>query len=341
MLVAAFHDLVWRKKRFAIAMAATALVFAMSLVMSGLAASFPNETRRMDQRLGAGVYLADASANGPFYSGSVIAMSLAPTGSAGVLFAVTSIEGESGPEQAGLFGVEPGKLGNPRVSGGRTLQSNGEAVVSTKFGKRVGETLTLASLELTVVGLTNDVTIFGGQGTVFLTLHDAQLLRTGGQPVATMFLAPVGTPTPAGLKAFTAAQARADLLRPMLSATDSVTFVTILLWIVAACIIGSVVFLSAMERTRDFAVFKATGASTQAIAVGLVAQAVVLALVASLVAIALGLVMAPFFPMPVEIPLSAIAFLPVLAIAMGCLASLIGLRKAMKVPPGLAFSGAT
>ena len=35
----------------------------------------------------------------------------------------------------------------------------------------------------------------------------------------------------------------------------------ILLWIVAACIVGSIVYVSAIERTRDFAVFKATGAS--------------------------------------------------------------------------------
>ena len=36
MILAALRDLQWRWKRFAIAIAATALVFSMSLVMSGL-----------------------------------------------------------------------------------------------------------------------------------------------------------------------------------------------------------------------------------------------------------------------------------------------------------------
>ena len=56
----------------------------------------------------------------------------------------------------------------------------------------------------------------------------------------------------------------------------------IMLWIVAACIIASVLYLQAMERTRDFAVFKATGTSTMAIGMGLALQAVVLSLAAAL-----------------------------------------------------------
>ena len=64
-------------------------------------------------------------------------------------------------------------------------------------------------------------------------------------------------------------QAREDILRPLQNAAQSIDFVRILLWIVAACIVASIVYLSAMERTRDFAVFKATGTSNGSLAGGL------------------------------------------------------------------------
>ena len=43
MILASWRDLLWRRKRFAIALVATALVFSMSLVMSGVSQSFPRE----------------------------------------------------------------------------------------------------------------------------------------------------------------------------------------------------------------------------------------------------------------------------------------------------------
>ena len=113
----------------------------------------------------------------------------------------------------------------------------------------------------------------------------------------------------------------------------------ILLWIVAACIIGSIVYLSAMERTRDFAVFKATGTSNGALGGGLALQAVILAVAAAVLASVIAMLLAPVFPLPVEIPTSAFVILFGIAIAVGLLASLAGLRRAVKVEPALAFGG--
>ena len=53
MLRAALRDLQWRRKRFVIAMAGVALVFAMGLVMTGLAASFSMEVDRTLDAIGA------------------------------------------------------------------------------------------------------------------------------------------------------------------------------------------------------------------------------------------------------------------------------------------------
>ena len=58
-----------------------------------------------------------------------------------------------------------------------------------------------------------------------------------------------------------------DLRRPLKKATSTISFLRVLLWIIAAGIIGSVLYLQAIERTRDFAVFKATGVSSRTLLV--------------------------------------------------------------------------
>jgi putative ABC transport system permease protein len=91
---------------------------------------------------------------------------------------------------------------------------------------------------------------------------------------------------------------------------------------------------------RDFAVFKATGTSTPALASGLALQAVIVSLVAALFGAIFALLLAPNFPMPAEIPVSSFVILPIVAILVGGLASLAGLRRAVTVSPALAFGGA-
>jgi putative ABC transport system permease protein len=99
------------------------------------------------------------------------------------------------------------------------------------------------------------------------------------------------------------------------------------------------VYLSALERSRDFAVFKAAGVSTGRIGVGLAVQAVLIALTASIVGGALAMFIAPKFPMDVIISRGSLFFLPLLAVVVGLLASLVGLNRVAKVQPALAFGG--
>jgi putative ABC transport system permease protein len=243
------------------------------------------------------------------------------------------------PEDINLFGVVRGGIGEPELTDGRALEGPGEAIVDRELSVDVGETFTMSGREWEVVGETKNTTINGGIPTVFIGLDDAQELLLLG-PLA---LAIVATGTPAGtvdgLEFMTNDEAREDILRPLQNAAQSIDFVRILLWIVAACIVGSIVYLSAMERTRDFAVFKATGTSNGSLAGGLAIQAVILSVAAAILAAIIATLLAPVFPLPVEIPMSAYLWLFVIAIAVGLLASLAGLRRAVKVEPALAFGG--
>jgi putative ABC transport system permease protein len=243
------------------------------------------------------------------------------------------------PEDINLFGVVRGGIAEPELTDGRALDGPGEAIVDRELGLDVGATFTMGGREWEVVGETKNTTINGGIPTVFIGLDDAQeLLRLG--PIASAIVA-TGEPTGTvdGLEFMTNDDAREDILRPLQNAAQSIDFVRILLWIVAACIVGSIVYLSAMERTRDFAVFKATGTSNGSLAGGLAIQAVILSVAAAILAAIIATLLAPVFPLPVEIPVSAYLWLFVIAITVGLLASLAGLRRAVKVEPALAFGG--
>ena len=113
----------------------------------------------------------------------------------------------------------------------------------------------------------------------------------------------------------------------------------VLLWIVAALIVASVVYLTVLERTRDFAVFKATGVSNRAIGAGICLQAVIISVVASLLGIVLAFLLSPLFPMDVVISTGSMVALPLLAVAVGVLAGLFGVRRTTKVAPATAFGG--
>jgi putative ABC transport system permease protein len=112
-----------------------------------------------------------------------------------------------------------------------------------------------------------------------------------------------------------------------------------LLWIVAVLIVGSLVYLSTLERLRDFAVFKAIGVPTRSILAGLALQAIIVALLAAALGVILAQLLAPLFPMTVVMPMRAYLALPAIAIAVGLLASAAGLRRAVAVDPALAFGG--
>src|ERR1700720_639999 len=66
MLIAALRDMQWRKRRFVIATLSTAIIFAMTLVLTGLANGFRVEAEKTVDSLGVDLFLVKAGASGPF-----------------------------------------------------------------------------------------------------------------------------------------------------------------------------------------------------------------------------------------------------------------------------------
>jgi len=348
MLMAALRDMQWRKRRFVIAVLSTAIIFAMTLVLTGLANGFRVEAEKTVDALGVDEFVVKEGASGPFVGATPfapvdlgrIAGLPGVTAAAPLVYAGGTVTVGDATRNADLFGAPEAGPGMPITSEGRAPSTPDEVAVSSTLGRHLGDEIEIASRKLRIVGIVENSTALANLPNVFLTTAGAQQLVYGGQPlVASVGIRGTPTEVPAGYHAVDRAGAIADLLRPLKVAVNSITIVAIMLWIVAALVVGSVIYLSALERLRDFAVFKAIGVPTRNIAAGLAMQAIVVALLAALVGAVLSLALGPLFPMQVIVPGAAFVALPVIAVLIGLIASATGLRRAVSVDPAIAFGG--
>src|SRR5215211_1014547 len=161
MLIAALRDMQWRKRRFVIAILSTAIIFGMTLVLTGLANGFRAEAQRTVDSLGADLFLVKEGASGPF----VGATPFAPVdlrriaGSPGVVAASplvyaggTVTLGDS-TRNADLFGAPERGPGMPTVSQGRPPSTLEEVAASSTLGRGVGDEIEIASRRLRIVGI--------------------------------------------------------------------------------------------------------------------------------------------------------------------------------------------
>lgn len=344
MWLITLRDLQWRRRRFAIAVIATAVVFALALLLSGVSSSFDNEINRTVRSFHADAWLIERGSLGPFTGPTAFPASRAAEvrKSAGVdradpvaiLRATTTTPST---RNVNVIGVVTGGVGAPE---GVTLGKRA-AVVDGSIGLHRGDRLDLNGTTFDVVSVTDGMTYFAGIPNVIVSLEDAQQLGLGGAPLATAIVVQ-GTPSspPAGLSMLSNHDVKVDLARPIHQAKQTISLIRWLLWAVAAGIIGAMVYLSALERGRDFAVLKAIGLSTRSVLAGLVLQAVLLALASAVLALAFEFAMAPASALAVEVSAADLVLLPVVAVVVGGLASLIALRRAVGVDPALAFGGA-
>ena len=186
-----------------------------------------------------------------------------------------------------------------------------------------------------------DTTLLAGVPLVFMAPDDAQdLVFRSRDVISAVLVDGEVTSVPEGMVLMSLDEIGNDTLQPLDGAIASIDLVRVLLWIVAAVIIGSVVYLSALERQRDFAVLKAIGTSNRTLLASLALQAVLVALAAVALAAVLQIFLAPAFPLTVRVPARAFWQLPLLAVIVALLAGAFGMRRVARSDPAAAFAGA-
>lgn len=349
------RDLQHRALRFGMAIFGTALLFAMVILVGGVAAGFSSSATSTVNAMNEGTWILPEGASGAFTSYAAFDAGLADEVVADdevvplliMRGVATSADADAvDPSSAEatqdivLVGHAEAGLGGPPVDVGRAASGPGEVVASSAAELPIGSSVRVGERDLEVVGTADGMTMFAGTPLLFVDLEVARQIAVEGRPAATALLT-AGTVSslPDELVAIAATAVADDALRLIEDAVGTIDIINVLLWIVAASVIGAVVYLSALDRLRDFAVLKAIGASTRSLLVGLAVQATLVAVVAAVLAIGLAELLLPVFPLHVAIDRGTFIRLPLLAVGVGLVASLGGLRRAVGVDPAAAFSG--
>jgi putative ABC transport system permease protein len=350
MLAVTLADLRYRYRQFLIAVVGAGVVLAMAILLAGVAAGFGVEINRT-----VGGEHADRWVVSDKSQGRLTAVASFPAASAAAVAAQAGVGATAGfvlvPQEAvrvgdtnttgSIVGVVPHHLGSPVVSSGRPLDDRGgEAVVDPAIGAHVGDDITIGARRFRVVGTVADRTLLGGMANIYISLPDAQAVAFGGQSLVTAILT-TGVPrrAPAGLMVLTNSQVEHQTLETLGGATGSIANLRDLMWVIAAIIVAALVYVSALQRVRDFAVFKALGSSSGVLFASLCLQSVLVTLIAAGFGAAVSTPLKGVFQQPVAVPASAFVTLPIVAVVVGLLSSLVALRTATRADPVAAFGG--
>ena len=342
MWLLTLRDLTHRAARFVVVILATAVVFTLLFLMTGLVEQFNQEPFLSVDAIGDDNWVVPSGVSGPVTATSTldpaIASQLESEGLEPVLMARGTLTVDDIASESVVLGHVPGGSVAPPLTSGQQVSAGGEVVVDETTGVDVGDRIRLSDASFTVVGITSDTTLLAGQPIVFVGIDDVREVLFGGAPATSALL---GTPdvVPEGVTVLTPTQVAEDALGPLESAISSIDLIRILLWAVAAIIIGAVVYLSALERSRDFAVLRAVGAPIRKLGGSLALQALIIALVAVAVAAVLQFLLVPVFPMTVRVPARSLWQLPLLSVIVALVAAAGGMRRVRRTDPAHAFAG--
>jgi putative ABC transport system permease protein len=184
------RDLQWRRRRFLIAVLATALVFAMTLLMTGITSSMHAENNHIARRFEADAWLVALGTSGPFTATALIPETDAAIVAAEpgvrradpiVVFRSTIPRGAT-LRDVNVLGLRFGGIGAPRVGTGRTPSAEGEVLADTALGLHLGQTVPVSGHPVRVVGLVTGVSYYFGTPTLVMSVRDVQQIALGGGP---------------------------------------------------------------------------------------------------------------------------------------------------------------
>jgi putative ABC transport system permease protein len=175
MLAITLRDLQFRARQFLIAVLGAGLVFAMTLLLAGMAASFHAEIKRTVHAVGVDGWVLPAGTSGPFTAvGSLPTTTVATVSAlsgvhaAGPL-AITLEAAQDGRRyvRVTMIGAPVGGLGAVAPSHGRPVSADGQAVVDSRLHVGIGRAFTVSGRSFTVVGLVSGHTLNGGSPDVW------------------------------------------------------------------------------------------------------------------------------------------------------------------------------
>lgn len=347
MALMTLRDMVYRARRYLVVGVAMSIVFTLLYLMDGLVEQFNQEPYLTVAAIGAETWVLPAGSSGPFTSSATLSDEHVEAVSSGpaltpLVVARATLSDDGRSQEALVVGHPVGGLGTPPVVAGGSVRGAGELVVDRSSGVAVGDQVRVGDRPFTVAGSSADTTLLAGLPVVFMPIADARgALFGGAQVVSALVSVDPRLQVPDGLAVASADEVAADALGPLESAVASIDLIRGLLWFMAATIVGGVLYLTVLERQRDFAVLKALGGTNRQLLSSLALQALTITTAAVAVATLLQSLIAPWFPLTVRVPPSAYWQVPLVAMGVALVATRAGSARVRSTDPVLAFGGPT
>jgi putative ABC transport system permease protein len=374
----AWRDIRHKLGRFLLTCVGLSLLLAVVVTMAGIYRGQTADALALLRAIKADIWIVEANTLGPFAEASrvpgdtrEIIARVDGIVEAGAI-TLQNVQIVRGERRARLqvVGYEPGRPGGPtQLTAGREItRSRFELIADQQTGLALGETIRLGRNDYTVVGMTSGIVTLSGDSIVYMTLRDAQQLQfdlappaarreaaRGAQRTQTDFInavvARVSPSVPVSeiaeiierwkhLAALTADdQERLLTLTVIERAQRQIGLFMTMLTIVSAVIIALIVYTLTMDKIRAIATLKLIGAPDRTIVALIVQQALSMGIIGYLAGAALVFVFKGWFPRRVVMLEWDIIALFGLVVVVCILASMLGVRAALRVDAARALTG--
>lgn len=335
--------------------AVVALIAFMVFMLTGLARGLAQDSAALMINTPASHFVTTREAEGvftrSFLSPAEVERVQDLAGARATPLAQTFASFSNGPKQLGgvLLGIDPDSFMAPAVTGGQALTRRASgAVVDASLqqdGVKLGDTLTLkpGGDPLPVVGFTRGARL-NHQPVVFVTLDRWQALnpRAGGSVSAVALQGADQLARPAGALPGLGLHTRAQTLQALPGYREeqgSLSMIQVFLVVVAAFVLAVFFYVLTLQKTPQFGLLKAIGASARTLAGSLVSQMLLLTGGAVALAALLTLGVAAALPAGVPFALTPPTLLAASALLIGvaALSSLLSLRAVARIDPLIAI----
>ncbi len=375
----AWRDVQHGLGRFILTCIGLSLLLGVVMGMAGIYRGLVAEALGLVRLANADVWVVEGGKRGPFAESSriprdtrdVIAAQSGVAATGAVVYQTVEIPHQGKNLRIFVVGAEIGRPGSEMVTvnGRGIVKSRTEIVADHKAGLIIGERIRIGQDDFTVVGLMHNTTSSGGDPVVMMTLRDAQIIQAQFEPSAVR-----RETARTGQASATPDQVNAIIVRlKPLAAADMVTdsikrwkhlaamsgqeqediltrsviekarrqigLFTGILLVVSTVVIGLIVYTMTLDKKKAIATLKLIGAPDRTIVALIIQQALAMGLTGFAIGAILIRLTQDYFPRRLVLETSDTIILLGIIIIVCLLASVFGVRSALKIDPASALGG--
>lgn len=374
----AWRDIRHKLGRFTLTCLGLSLLLGVVITMAGIYRGQTGDALALARAINADLWVVEAGTSGPFAEASripgdtreMVARINGVVEAGSITFQNIQIARGGRRLRLQVVGYEPGRPGGPvRLIDGRDItRSHYELIADRQTGFVVGDTVHLGRYDYAVVGVTSGVVTLSGDSIVYMSLRDAQQLQFDlAPPAARRESARGATRTQTDLVNAVVARLAPDVLTDevaevvrrwkhlsVLTEKEQEQLLTLtvierarrqlgmfmgILTIVSAVIIALIIYTLTMDKVREIATLKLIGAPDRTIIGLILQQALLLGVVGFIAGTTLVYLFNGWFPRRIEMLPEDIATLFGVVVVVCLLASMLGVRAALRIDAARALTG--